>query len=53
MNQSRERNWLAMSWEQALAKDTSLGNAVADVTDSDSRLADAMHPLPTSRKCPL
>ena len=38
------------SWEQALVKDTALGNAVADVNDSDSHLADAPHPLPTSRK---
>ena len=52
-NQGREKNWLATSWEQALVKDTALGSAVADVTDSDSRLADAPHPLLTSRKRPL
>ena len=32
MNESRERNWLATSWEQALVIDTALGNAVANVT---------------------
>ena len=52
-NQNRESNWLAMSWEQDLVKDTALGNAVADVTVSDSCLADVLHPLPTSRKHPL
>ena len=29
------RNWLAMNWEQALVEDTALGNAVADVADSE------------------
>ena len=34
-NQSQERNWLATSWEQALVKDTTVENAVADETDSE------------------